>query len=136
MTELLRVSVVQRPETESNRRRRAIFKDLTVFRSFFCVQKNIGDEAKSYLTCLLCSPYGACIVVVTTCISSGNAQRECAVTSKVKVSLRWIQQLAKRTSAFDESKYPDRMKVPAHTSASCESFTVFHVVEEQVTYFQ
>jgi hypothetical protein len=32
---------------------------------------------------------------------------------KVKVSLHWIQHFAMRASAFDESKYPDRMKAPA-----------------------
>jgi hypothetical protein len=41
----------------------------------------------------------------------------CAVTFKVKVSPRWIQQLAMRATDFDESKYPDRMKVPAHICA-------------------
>jgi hypothetical protein len=58
------------------------------------------------------------------------------VASKVKVSLLWIQQLGMRTSAFDESKYPDKMEVPAHINALRESFSIFHVVEEQAIYFQ
>jgi hypothetical protein len=69
---------------------------------------------------LTVSPYGVCSFTLWG--HSFNLWRKpqpdmCAVTFKVKVSLRWIQQLAMRASAFDESKYPDRMKVPAHICA-------------------
>jgi hypothetical protein len=46
-----------------------------------------------------------------------HTRTHCAVTSKVKVPIPWIQQLAMRTSAFYVSKYPDKMKVPAHICA-------------------
>jgi hypothetical protein len=45
------------------------------------------------------------IEMASTFIFGGNAHL-CAVTFKVKVWLRWIQQLAMRASAFDESKIP------------------------------
>jgi hypothetical protein len=48
---------------------------------------------------------------------TGRHDYLCAVTFKVKASFRWIQQLEMRASAFDESKSPDRMKVPAHFCA-------------------
>jgi hypothetical protein len=48
----------------------------------------------------------------------------CAVTFKVKVPLRWIQQFAMRASSFDESKCPDKMKVPTQFCAQRESFIV------------
>jgi hypothetical protein len=43
----------------------------------------------------------------------GATHKPCALTFKVKVSLRWIQHPAMGSATFDESKCSDTMKVSA-----------------------